>query len=112
MERSIEQEKEFRFGDSGTKYIFQGPRIEWGILVLKPGQTLGAHYHNEVEETFYFQEGNPKMVINDISYQAQQGYAFRIEPKEKHDIINDTQENSRAIFIKYPYIKGDKVSCE
>ena len=54
MERVNEKEKEFRFGDSGPKYLFRGPKHEWGIVVLKPGQTLGAHYHNEVEETFTF----------------------------------------------------------
>jgi len=45
------------------------------------------------------------------SFRVEPGDAFRIEAKEKHDIINDTQENMRAIFIKCPYLPEDKVSC-
>lgn len=109
MERVNRDEKEFRGGDSGPKYLFRGPKMEWGILVFKPSQTLGAHYHNEVEETFYFEKGSPQMLVNDISHRARPGDAFRLEPKERHDIINDTQEDVQAIFIKCPYIPTDKV---
>ncbi len=111
MEKVNEKEKSFRFEDSGPKYLFRGPRYEWGIIVFKPGQTLGKHYHNEVEETFYFLQGKPQMVINETVYRVEPGDAFRIEPKEKHDIINDTQENMQTIFIKCPYLPEDKVSC-
>jgi len=111
MEKTNEREKNFRFTDSGPKYLFRGPKYEWGILIFKPGQTLGKHYHNEVEETFYFLEGSPQMVIDEKIFRVEPGDAFRIEPKEKHDIINDTQESIRAIFIKCPYLSEDKINC-
>lgn len=111
MERVNEAEIGFRFGDKGPKYLFRGPRIEWGIILLKPNDTLGAHLHNEVEETFYFIEGEPQMIINDLSHRVKSGDAFRIEPKEKHDIINDTSLPVRLIFIKAPYNPEDKVNC-
>lgn len=111
MEKTNEKEKKFRFEDSGSKYLFRGPRYEWGIIVFKPGQTLGKHYHNEVEETFYFLEGKPQMLIGEKTFRVEPGDAFRIDPKEKHDILNDTQENIRIIFIKCPYLPEDKISC-
>ena len=110
MERVNESEKEFRFGDSGPKYLFRGPRIEWGILILNPGRSLGAHYHKEVEETFYILEGKTKLFIDDAEYLAGAGDAFRLEPGEKHDILNDSQSPVRAIFIKCPYKPEDKIS--
>lgn len=111
MERVKETEKEFRKGDSGPKYLFRGPNLDWGVLVLKEGESLGRHYHNRVEETFYFLEGNPQIIINGEEYRVSSGEAFRIEPGEKHDIINDTPVRVKAIFIKYPYLPEDKVSC-
>ncbi|HAV42508.1 TPA: cupin domain-containing protein [bacterium] len=111
MEKVNENEKEYRFGDKGPKYLFRGPRIEWGIILLKPNDTLGAHFHNEIEETFYFTEGEPQMVINGFSHRVKIGDAFRIEPKERHDIINDTPHSVKTIFIKVPYSPEDKVSC-
>lgn len=111
MEKVNEREKQFRKVDSGPKYLFRGPRMEWGVLVLKPQETLGKHHHEEVEETFYFLEGSPIIKINDVPYAVMSGDAYRIEPRESHDIINQTTQNVRAIFIKCPYLPEDKVNC-
>jgi quercetin dioxygenase-like cupin family protein len=110
MERVNERDCEFRFGDHGPKYLFRGPRLEWGLIVFKPGQQLGAHKHAEVEETFYFLEGRPQMIIAGQSYRAEPGDAFRIEPGEAHNIINDTEQDTRLVFIKCPYRPDDKVN--
>jgi len=110
MERVSEGEREFRFGDSGPKYLFRGPRIEWGILILKPGGSLGGHYHREVEETFYFLEGKARLFINDVEFLAGAGEAFRLDPGDRHDILNGSDLPLRAIFIKCPYKPEDKVN--
>ena len=109
MERVNERDKEFRHGDHGPKYIFRGPCMEWGIIVFKPGQELGAHKHEKVEETFFFLEGSPQMVVDGVSHRVRPGDAFRIEPGEAHNIINDTDADTRLIFIKCPYIPDDKI---
>jgi len=112
MEKINEKERGFRFGDSGPKYLHRGPYMEWGIIVLKPGETLGPHYHQEIEEVFYFVKGRPKMIVNEESYRVTEGDAYKIEAKEVHNIINDTKEHIKTIFIKAPYKPEDKVSCE
>ena len=110
MERVNESEMTFRKGDSGPKYLFRGPKLDWGVIVLKPGEMMGCHGHNEVEETFYFIEGTPKMIVNDVSCDVKVGDAFRIEPPEKHDVYNDTDSPVKFIFIKCPYIPDDKIT--
>ena len=112
MDLVNEQDQEFRHGDHGPKYLFRGPRLEWGVIVFKPGQELGKHCHNQVEETFYFLEGTPQMVVDDSSYRVKPGDAFRLEPPECHNIINDTDADTRLIFIKCPYVPGDKVDVK
>ena len=110
MEKINENECKFRGGDWGVKYILRGPRIDWGIILLKPGKATGAHGHQEVEETFYFIEGFPKILVNDVEYRVKEGDVFRLEPLEKHDIVNDTQEEVKLIFIKIPYLPEDKIT--
>ncbi len=110
MERVNESEQTYRKGDSGPKYLFRGPRIDWGLIALKPGEKMGEHGHNEVEETFYFIQGTPKIIIDDVSYDVKEGDAFRLEPLEKHDIHNDTDSLVKLIFIKCPYLPDDKIS--
>ena len=110
MERVNEKNLPFRHGDSGPKYLFRGPRHEWGIIVFHPGQVLGPHKHAEVEETFYFVSGAPQMIVNGVSHRVEEGDAFRLEPGEGHDIINDTGQDTRLIFIKCPYRPEDKLA--
>ena len=110
MQRANEYERKFRGGDWGVKYILRGPCIDWGIILLKPDQNMGAHGHREVEETFYFIKGSPKILVNDVEYRVKEGDVFRLEPLEKHDIVNDTREEAKLIFVKTPYLPQDKIT--
>jgi len=112
MQKVNENDKEYRHGDSGPKYLFRGPKIDWGVILLKPGQKLGAHYHNEVQETFFFLEGTPLVVVNDEEIRVKVGDAFMMDCKDRHNIINDTDKDTKMVFIKCPYMPRDKVDCE
>ena len=109
MELVNEHALEFRHGDHGPKYLFRGPHYEWGIIVFKPGQSLGPHKHELVEETFHFEAGTPQMVVDGVAQRVKPGDAFKLTPGEAHDIINDTECDTRIVFIKAPYHPTDKV---
>lgn len=109
MELVNEQDLEFRHGDHGPKYLFRGPLFEWGVIVLKPGQDLGKHCHNEVEEHFHFLAGAPLMVVDGQEHRVRVGDTFRLTAPECHNIINDTEADVRLVFIKCPYAPTDKV---
>ena len=111
MQKVNEYEQSFRDGDCGVKYLFRGPDTDWGVIIMKPGQSLGCHFHEETEETFYFIHGAPIMRVNGENHRVKVGDAFRLTPPDKHDIINDTPENIKIIFIKYPYRPQDKINC-
>jgi len=111
MERVNANELEFRNGRSGPKYLFRGPRIDWGLIRFLPGETLGRHFHREVEETFYFYSGKGVMMVEGLEYDIRPGDAFRIEPGETHDVINTGTEPLDGVFIKHCYRPEDKVSA-
>jgi mannose-6-phosphate isomerase-like protein (cupin superfamily) len=111
MQKVNERDLAYRQGDSGPKYLFRGPLHEWGLIRLLPGQSLGPHYHQEVEETFFFLKGDPLMIVEGMEHRVKQGDAFRLEAMEKHDIHNDTKEAIELVFIKAPCLPEDKVSC-
>ncbi len=112
MERINAADLEFRKGQSGPKYLFRGPRIDWGIMCFLPGETLGAHLHEEVEETFYFTSGTGTFFVEGLQYDIRSGDAFRIEPGEAHDIVNSGDEPLDAVFIKHTYAPDDKVDVD
>jgi len=108
MQRVNERDCEFRGGDWGVKYFMRGPKIDWGVILLKPGQSMGEHGHEQVEETFYCMVGAPTMIVDGREIPAEQGDVFRLEPPERHDIRNDTDADVKVIFIKTPYLPHDK----
>ena len=105
-----ENDLEYRGGDSGPKYMIRGPLIDWGLILYKPGQKLGEHYHEKTEETFYILEGTPSFIIDGKKIMMKPGDAFRLEKNVKHDIINESDKNCKIMFMKTPYFPEDKVS--
>jgi quercetin dioxygenase-like cupin family protein len=112
MERTNERSQTWRKGNSGVKYMGRGPRIDWGIVKFMPGDELGAHYHRAVEETFYFPAGSPRMVIDATEYRVEAGDAFRVDPGEAHNILNDTDSEVIVVFLKVPYDPEDRVDVK
>ncbi len=110
MQHIREDAQAYRDGDSGVKYLMRGPRIDWGIILVKPGQALGGHFHEQVEETFYFVEGRGVIVVNGQEHPATPGDVYRLDPQDRHDIRNDGDTPLKMIFIKCPYAPDDKVS--
>ena len=109
MQHVRESEQPYRGGDSGVKYLVRGPQIDWGVLLLLPGQRLGGHYHEQVEETFYVVSGTARFVVNGEAHAAEPGDVFRMEPDDRHDIVNDGPAPLKLVFIKCPYLPKDKV---
>jgi len=112
MERVNANDLEYRSGDSGPKYLFRGPRIDWGLIRFLPDEELGTHLHRQVEETFYFESGTGVFVVDCLEYDIVPGDAFRVEPGEKHNIINTGDEPLEGIFIKDCYRPEDKVEVQ
>lgn len=110
MEKVNADEKSYRHGESGPKYLFRGPRIDWGVFRFLPGESLGQHKHLQVEETFFFLKGTPKMIVNGEEFRIREGDAVRLDPGDVHNIINDTADVVDAVFIKDTYKPDDKVN--
>jgi quercetin dioxygenase-like cupin family protein len=107
-----EKEKEYRFGDSGPKYLMQGPRMNFAVVQFKPGQDFQAHYHNVMEENFFVIEGNVTIVVDGTPHDLNPGQLIHIEPKEVHYVINRSSSTVRMIASLAPYKDGDKVEVE
>ena len=109
MDKVSESEKAYREGTWGVKYLFRGPRIEWGVIRLEPGQHLDGHYHQQVEETFWVIEGQAVLHVDGEPHALAAGEALRLEAERRHSISNESDQPMRLAFIKCPYLPEDKV---
>jgi len=107
-----ERDKQFRFGDSGPKYLMQGPRMNFAIVQFQPGQDFKAHYHNVMEENFYIVEGEVDIVVDGKVNHLVKGQFIHIEPGETHYVINNSSTTVKMISTLAPYQESDKIEID
>ena len=108
-----ENEREHRHGDHGPKYLEQGPRMNFGIVMLQPGNTVSPHVHRVMQESFYILEGRVTIsVLRDdgvwVDNRLVKGDYLHLEPGEAHKIRNDSAEVLRMVVTAAPYAEADK----
>ncbi len=74
-----EEDKEYRFGDSGPKYLMKGPRMNFALVQFQAGQDFKAHYHNVMEENFYILEGEVDIVVDGVVNHLRPGQMIHID---------------------------------
>ena len=107
-----EKDKGYRFGDSGPKYLMQGPRMNFAVVQFMPGQDFRAHYHEVMEENFYILEGTVTIVVDRMVYTLTAGQFIHIEPREVHYVINKSASVVRMISSLAPFKEADKIEVE
>jgi len=109
-----ESEVEYRFdGVSGPKYLMRGPRSDFGMVVLMPGEDFQTHYHRTIEENFFTLEGTVDIYINGKEmWTLEPGVLCHLPPLNPHYLINRGDTPWKAIFVKAPYDPKDKVNVD
>lgn len=104
-----EKDKEYRFGDSGPKYLMKGPRLNFAVVQFQPGQDFQGHYHEVMEENFYILEGVVDIYVNGIKNTLTPGQLIHVEPKETHYIVNTSSSIVKMIATLGPYVEVDRI---
>lgn len=107
-----ENDLEYRFGDSGPKYLMKGPRMNFAIVQFQSGQEFQAHYHNVMEEDFYILEGEVDIVVDGVVNHLVPGQLIHIEPGEIHYVVNNSDKVMKMVSTLAPYQESDKVIVE
>ena len=107
-----ENEREYRFGDSGPKYLMKGPRSNFALVRFNPGEDFQAHYHNVMEENFYILEGKVDIVVDGKVNTLSAGDMIHIEPGEVHYVKNAYDAPIKMVSTLAPYQEVDKVNVD
>ncbi len=107
-----ENEREYRFGNSGPKYLLQGPRMNFAIVQFMPGEDFQAHYHNVMEENFFILEGKVDIYVDGKKNTLTEGDLIEIEPNEVHYVVNPYDKPIKMIAALAPYTENDKVNVD
>ncbi|MCR5089258.1 MAG: cupin domain-containing protein [Oscillospiraceae bacterium] len=104
-----ENDFQYRFGNSGPKYLMKGPRMNFALVRFEPGQDFTAHYHNVMEENFFILEGKVDIVVDGAVNSLSAGQFIHIEPGEIHYVINNYDVPVKMVSTLAPFQEVDKV---
>jgi len=107
-----EKDREYRFGDSGPKYLMKGPRSNFAVVQFQAGQDFKAHYHNVMEENFFILEGEVDIFVDGVKHTVKKGQLIHIEPNEVHYVVNNSNSVVKMISTLAPYMDADKVEVD
>jgi quercetin dioxygenase-like cupin family protein len=107
-----ENEREYRFGNSGPKYLMKGPRMNFAIVQFQPGEDFKAHFHNTMEENFFILEGEVDIVVDGTVHHLVPGQLIHIEPEEIHYVMNNGTVPVKMISTLAPFEEVDKVEVD
>jgi len=99
-----------RFGDWGPGYISQTPDAAFGTVVLRPGDVFENHLHEHHTESFVALEGVAEVWIDRAQRaELRAGDVLHATAGEEHLLRNTGAVPFRAVFVKTPWVDGDKV---
>lgn len=107
-----ENEREYRGGDSGPKYLMKGPRMNFALIRFKAGESITAHYHAVMEENFFVLSGEIDLIVNGVTTRLKKGDFAHIEPGERHRFINKSPGEVMMTAALAPYMESDKYSAQ
>lgn len=107
-----ENDREYRFGESGPKYLMKGPRSNFALVRFLPGEDFQAHYHEIMEENFFILEGEVDIVVDGAVQHLTPGQMIHIEPGEVHYVINRGTVPVKMVSTLAPYQEKDKIETE
>lgn len=99
-----ENDYEYRFKTHGPKYLTQnGPAVDFGVVVITPGEKHPCHKHVKQEESFFVLEGECDVWIDGKKITIKKGDYLQCAPGESHMFINESTSIFKSVFIKSPY---------
>lgn len=103
-----ENEREYRHGDHGPKYLEEGPNMKFGLVQVLVGEEVSTHVHNVMEENFYILEGVVTMFIDGKKIVLSKGDYLHLDPGEVHKVCNYGDVNVKMAITAAPFVAGDK----
>lgn len=92
------------------KVLYTGKHSQLVLMSIKPGDEIGEETHDNIDQFFRIDKGQGKVIINDISHDISDGFAFIIPAGAKHNVVNDGTEDLKLYSIYSPPNHLDKTT--
>lgn len=80
--------------------LFTGQKSQLVVMSLKKNGEIGEETHEKVEQIFFFQKGDAKVILDGVESVATKGDILIVTPGTKHNVIN-TGKGALKVWTVY-----------
>ena len=90
-----------------TEKDLNSPGNHVQLIKIKPHETAKNHYHKIQTEIFYFLNKNGFFIVNGKKFPVEEGDIIVIEPNDRHEVVNNTDNDFLYLAFKIKYNEDD-----
>lgn len=103
-------EKETIKNTDFRRVLYTGKFSQLVLMSLKPGEEIGEEVHDDVDQFFRFEQGEGKVIIDDVKHKVRDGKAVVVPSGAKHNVVNTSKKEDLKLYTIYsPPEHQDKV---
>jgi mannose-6-phosphate isomerase-like protein (cupin superfamily) len=103
-------EKETLKNSDFRRVLYTGKYSQLVLMNLKPMEEIGIETHNDRDQFFRFEEGEGKVIIDEVEHKVKDGDAVIVPAGAKHNVVNTSKELELKLYTIYsPPEHQDKV---
>ncbi len=80
-------------------YTLKGMQLV--LMSLQPGEEIGFEVHNENDQFFRFESGQGKVIIDETSYEVEDGSTIIVPMGANHNVINTSSTEALKLYTIY-----------
>lgn len=94
-------EKLTQANDHFRHVLYTAKHCQLVLMSLAPGEDIGLETHSGGDQFFRFEQGEAKVIINDMEYSVAAGDCIIVPEGAKHNIINTSQVDALKLYTIY-----------
>ena len=99
----------YKWGKDCEAWNFvENKEISIKLEKMPPGAEEVLHYHKQAQQFFYILEGKAVFEVDEVILIVHQGEGLRIEPGQKHRIMNKEEHPLEFLVHSQPSAKDDR----
>jgi mannose-6-phosphate isomerase-like protein (cupin superfamily) len=83
------------------RVLYTGKFSQLVLMSLKPGEEIGLEVHDDVDQFFRFEQGEGKVIIDDIEHRVQDGVAVIVPSGAWHNVVNTSKKEDLRLYTIY-----------
>jgi len=83
------------------RVLYTGKHSQLVLMCLRPGEEIGAETHSHLDQFFRFEEGEGKVVIDNMGYVVKDGSGVIVPAGALHNVINTSKDRLLKLYTIY-----------